>query len=183
MLYQVFSFSINRQPKRNNQKIKSTIKQLKKTGKKKMIKSNMLYQVSLSLPIHTPPPQFQTSLSGCQNFCKNHQSKSENFLLAAGNSWTVLKYNQRLLGLGKSWSTGGQPNIHKYKHKQKYKQYIYKYKHAEQHKMRSQLAAQFMPFFWLIAHTLTFRDKKYRVLMFCDKKYRILTFRDKKNRI
>ena len=35
--------------------------------------------------------------------------------------------------------------------------------------MRSQLVAQFMPFFRLIAHILTF----------CDKKYRILTFRDK----
>ena len=49
----------------------------------------------------------------------------------------------------------------------------------EQHKMRSQLAAQFMPFFRLIAHILTFRDKKYRILTFRDKKYRILTFCDK----
>ena len=40
---------------------------------------------------------------------------------------------------------------------------------AEQIKMRSQLVAQFMPFFRLIA----------RILTFCDKKYRILTFRDK----
>ena len=45
--------------------------------------------------------------------------------------------------------------------------------------MRSQLAAQFMPFFWLIARILTFCDKKYRILTFRDKKYRILTFRDK----
>ena len=50
---------------------------------------------------------------------------------------------------------------------------------AEQHKMRSQLAAQFMPFFRLIARILTFRDKKYRILTFRDKKYRILTFCDK----
>ena len=49
----------------------------------------------------------------------------------------------------------------------------------EQHKMRSQLAAQFMPFFRLIARILTFRDKKYRILTFRDKKYRILTFCDK----
>ena len=53
----------------------------------------------------------------------------------------------------------------------------------EQHKMRSQLASQFMPFFRLIARILTFRDKKYRILTFRDKKYRILTFRDKKYRI
>ena len=45
--------------------------------------------------------------------------------------------------------------------------------------MRSQLAEQFMPFFWLIAHILTFCDKKYRILMFRDKKYRILMFCDK----
>ena len=45
--------------------------------------------------------------------------------------------------------------------------------------MRSQLAAQFMPFFRLIARILTFRDKKYRILTFRDKKYRILTFCDK----
>ena len=50
---------------------------------------------------------------------------------------------------------------------------------AEQHKMRSQLAAQFIPFFWLIARILTFRNKKYRILTFRDKKYRILTFCDK----
>ena len=50
---------------------------------------------------------------------------------------------------------------------------------SEQHKMRSQLTAQFMPFFRLIARILTFRDKKYRILTFRDKKYRILTFRDK----
>ena len=59
--------------------------------------------------------------------------------------------------------------------------------------MRSQLTAQFMPFFRLITRILTFRDKKYRILTFrykkyriltfCDKKYRILTFRDKKYRI
>ena len=49
----------------------------------------------------------------------------------------------------------------------------------EQHKMRSQLAAQFMPFFRLTARILTFRDKKYRILTFRDKKYRILTFCDK----
>ena len=41
--------------------------------------------------------------------------------------------------------------------------------YSEQHKMRSQLAAQFMPFFRLIARTLTFRDKKYRILTFRDK--------------
>ena len=46
-------------------------------------------------------------------------------------------------------------------------------------KMRSQLIAQFMPFFRLIAHILTFRDKKYRILTFCDKKWGIFTFRDK----
>ena len=40
---------------------------------------------------------------------------------------------------------------------------------AEQHKMRSQLAAQFMPFFWLIARILTFRNKKYHILTFHDK--------------
>ena len=45
--------------------------------------------------------------------------------------------------------------------------------------MRSQLTAQFMPFFRLIARILTFRDKKYRILTFRDKKYRILTFCDK----
>ena len=50
---------------------------------------------------------------------------------------------------------------------------------SEQHKMRSQLAAQFMPLFRVIARILTFRDKKYRILTFCDKKYRILTFCDK----
>ena len=50
---------------------------------------------------------------------------------------------------------------------------------AEQHKMRSQLTAQFMPFFRLIARILTFRDRKYRILTFCDKKFRILTFCDK----
>ena len=49
----------------------------------------------------------------------------------------------------------------------------------EQHKMRSQLTAQFMPFFRLIARILTFRDRKYRILTFCDKKFRILTFCDK----
>ena len=48
-----------------------------------------------------------------------------------------------------------------------------------QNKMRSQLVAQFMPFFRLIARILTFRDKKYRILTFRDKKCRILTFRDK----
>ena len=46
-------------------------------------------------------------------------------------------------------------------------------------KMRSQLVAQFMPFFRLIARILTLRDKKYSILMFRDKKCRILTFRDK----
>ena len=50
---------------------------------------------------------------------------------------------------------------------------------TEQHKMRCQLTAQFMPFFRLIAGILTFRDKKYRILRFRDKKYRILTFCDK----
>ena len=45
--------------------------------------------------------------------------------------------------------------------------------------MRSQLAAQFMPFFRLIPRILTFRDKKYRILTFRDKKYRILTFCNK----
>ena len=48
----------------------------------------------------------------------------------------------------------------------------------EQEKMRSQLVAQFMPFFWLIARILTLCDKKYRILTFRDKKYRILTFRE-----
>ena len=47
-------------------------------------------------------------------------------------------------------------------------------------KMQSQLVAQFMPFFRLIAHILTFRDKKYRILMFRDKMYRILKFCNKK---
>ena len=47
---------------------------------------------------------------------------------------------------------------------------------AEQHKMRSQLTAQFMPFFRLIARILTFCDKKYRILTFRDKKYRISYF-------
>ena len=51
---------------------------------------------------------------------------------------------------------------------------------TDQHKMRSQLAAQFMPFFRPIARILTFCDKEYRILTFRDKKYRILTFRDKK---
>merc|ERR1712172_394483 len=50
---------------------------------------------------------------------------------------------------------------------------------TEQHKMRSQLTAQFMPFFRLIARILTFRNRKYRILTFCDKKFRILTFCDK----
>ena len=45
--------------------------------------------------------------------------------------------------------------------------------------MRSQLTAQFMQFFRLIAHILTFRDKKYTILTFCNKKYHILTFCDK----
>ena len=45
--------------------------------------------------------------------------------------------------------------------------------------MRSQLTAQFMPFFRLIAHLLTFCDKKYHILTFCNKKYHILTFCDK----
>ena len=45
--------------------------------------------------------------------------------------------------------------------------------------MRSQLTAQFMQFFRLIAHILTFRDKKYHILTFCNKKYHILTFCDK----
>ena len=50
--------------------------------------------------------------------------------------------------------------------------------------MRSQLvAAQFMPFFRLIAHILTLRNKKYSILTFRDKKYSIFTFRDKKYRI
>ena len=40
---------------------------------------------------------------------------------------------------------------------------------AEQHKMLSQLAAQIMPFFRLMARNLTFRDKKYRILTFRDK--------------
>ena len=53
------------------------------------------------------------------------------------------------------------------------------YSLSEQHKMRSQLTAQFMPFFRLIARILTFRDRKYRILTFCDKKFRILTFCDK----
>ena len=37
----------------------------------------------------------------------------------------------------------------------------------EQHKMRSQLTAQFIPSFRLIARILTFHDKKYRILTFC----------------
>ena len=55
------------------------------------------------------------------------------------------------------------------------------YNIAEQHKMRSQLASQFMPFFRLIARISTFRDKKYRNLTFRDKKYRILTFTTKQS--
>ena len=47
--------------------------------------------------------------------------------------------------------------------------------------MRSQLAAQFMPFFRLIAHILTFRDKKYRILMFCDKTKLYLTVLQQNN--
>ena len=54
---------------------------------------------------------------------------------------------------------------------------------SEQEKMRSQLVAQFMPFFRLIARILMFCDNKYRILMFCDKKYSILMFHDKKKRI
>ena len=41
--------------------------------------------------------------------------------------------------------------------------------------MRSQLAAQFMPFFWLTAHILTFRDKKYRIFTFRNKTELYLT--------
>ena len=52
---------------------------------------------------------------------------------------------------------------------------------AEQHKMRSQLAAQLMPFFRLIARILTFHDIKYRNLTFRGKKYRILTFKTKQS--
>ena len=40
---------------------------------------------------------------------------------------------------------------------------------SEQDKIRSQLVAQFMPFFRLIPRILTFRNKKYRILMFRDK--------------
>ena len=40
----------------------------------------------------------------------------------------------------------------------------------ERRKMRSQLVAKFIPFFRLMA----------RSIMFCNKKYRILTFRNKK---
>ena len=54
---------------------------------------------------------------------------------------------------------------------------------AEQDKMQSQLVAQFMPFFRIIARILTLCDKKYRILTFRDKKYCMLTFRDKKYRI
>ena len=52
---------------------------------------------------------------------------------------------------------------------------------AEQHKMRSQLASQFMPFFRLIARILTFRDKKYRILTFCDKTELYLTVLQQNN--
>ena len=52
---------------------------------------------------------------------------------------------------------------------------------SEQHKMRSQLAAQFMPFFRLIARILTFRDKKYRILTFCDKTELYLTVLQQNN--
>ena len=45
--------------------------------------------------------------------------------------------------------------------------------------MQSQLTAQFMPFFRLMARILIFRDKKYRILTFRDKKYHILMFCDK----
>ena len=48
---------------------------------------------------------------------------------------------------------------------------------AERQKMQSQLEAQYMPFFWLIA--LTFCDKKYRISTHCDKKYCILTISNK----
>ena len=51
----------------------------------------------------------------------------------------------------------------------------------EQHKMRSQLAAQFMPFFRLIARILTFRDKKYRILTFCNKTELYLTVLQQNN--
>ena len=47
--------------------------------------------------------------------------------------------------------------------------------------MRSQLAAQFMPFFRLIARILTFRDKKYRILTFCDKTELYLTVLQQNN--
>ena len=72
----------------------------------------------------------------------------------------IFKWSFKLVGLVAAWSKC----VHLW---------------AEQHKMRSQLTAQFMPFFRLIARILTFRDKKYRILMFRDKKYRILTFCDK----
>ena len=52
---------------------------------------------------------------------------------------------------------------------------------TEQHKMRSQLAAQFMPFFRLKARILTFRDKKYRILTFCDKTELYLTVLQQNN--
>ena len=48
--------------------------------------------------------------------------------------------------------------------------------HTGQDKMRSWLSAHFKPIFRLLAHILTFRDKKYRTLKLRDKKYRILTF-------
>ena len=53
------------------------------------------------------------------------------------------------------------------------------YRVPEQHKMRSQLAAQFMPFFRLIARIFYISRQKYRILTFRDEKYRILTFCDK----
>ena len=47
--------------------------------------------------------------------------------------------------------------------------------------MRSQLTAQFMPFFRLIARILTFCDKKYRILTFCDKTELYLTVLQQNN--
>ena len=52
---------------------------------------------------------------------------------------------------------------------------------AQQEKMRSQLVAQFMPFFRLIARILVFCDKKYHILKFCNKTESYLTILQQNN--
>ena len=63
--------------------------------------------------------------------------------------------------------------------------YLYYYNNhtPEQNKMRSQLIAQFIPFFRLIARILMFCDKKYHILTVCNKTESYLTVLQQNNAV